>query len=202
MSSKFCYTNNCEIKILFEIFNIIVDDHHWQPWYILKDQVLPFPFIDTRLTNIIKEIRHFYSFFEIQWLFEIIFWLLFIFPAIFMVIINDNDKKIERQFVSSTTGLLLIMVVGREIAIDAADKLSTNYRRIHLFLTWLLINIGILIVYYYIYSFMLFSTFNYHYRFLLSPDLIEYGWFFKLIFIVSLCQSKTPTTNTTATTVS
>jgi len=119
-----------------------------------------------------------------------------------MVIIDDNNKKIERQFVSSTTGLLLIMVAGHEIAIDAADKLSTNYRRIHLFLTWLLINISILIIYYYIYSFMLFSTFNYHYRFPLPPDLIEYGWFFTLIFIASLCRWKTTTTNATATTVS
>ena len=83
-------------------------------------------------------------------------------------------------------GLLLIMLAGHKITINAANKLSTNYRRIHLFSTWLLINIGVLIVYDYIYSFPSRSIFYYHY-FLLLPEFIEYAWFFTLVFIGNLC---------------
>jgi len=115
-----------------------------------------------------------------------ILWLLYILPPIVMIILDDNRTKTQQRYVSSTIGLFLIMHVGHITAVETVVKSLTNSQKIHLFSTWLLVNITVLIVYYYIYSVTPMFMFFYLYEFWVPPDIVEFAALYGFIFIGSL----------------
>ncbi|UJR29261.1 hypothetical protein I4U23_010475 [Adineta vaga] len=169
-----------------------LDENDWQPWHNFRDHEVSLPFLGASYEIMIRDVKYLYSSFKIQWLRTIIILVLYILPPIFVFIHGDMDRKIRQQYISSTMFLILLMGTGREIAVESVDKLFKTTRKIYLFSTWLLINIVLLIIYHYIYSFVPLVIFGYYYyhEFLVPPDLIEYAALFALLFIASLYRSQ------------
>jgi len=61
-----------------------------------------------------------------------------------------RNSQIRQSYPSSSFGLGLILLIGREFPYDV-NELLTKRRKVVLFLFWLIVNMGIIIFYYYAY---------------------------------------------------
>ncbi|CAF1657033.1 unnamed protein product, partial [Rotaria magnacalcarata] len=165
-------------------------------WDVAKNNIkrTPRPTVRAQLENFIEEIKHYHSYLDIQTIFSIVFHCFFVFIPTIVVYKLYDGPGMKQSFISFLFGLYMILVVGCQLAYNAADNRCTKCGKFLLYSIWLLINISVLIFYYYIHLPTSIFTIHLHREIPLMATVIDLMWPIAMMIVEYFSRQKSKTT--------